>query len=94
MLPFAKPPENRWIKAQCVIADLFSVSDDQWPSEFRTVPREGDFVESNSGRRMKIVRVTHRQGDYEPVIELELGNDTTDVTPTSGGSTQVSMESE
>jgi len=85
ILPFAKPPENKWVRAQCVIPDLFSVTDDQWPSEFRVVPREGDFVESSAGRTKKITRVIHRFDDGQPVIQLELGDDKTRVTPMSGG---------
>jgi hypothetical protein len=94
MLPIFNKPPREWIKAQCVIADLFTVGDDSWPGEFRIVPREGDFVESTTGRRLKIVRVTHKIDDYRPVIELELGKDMTSVTPTEGGVGAVSMEPE
>jgi len=87
MIMFPKSePEKKWINARCIIPDLFSVGDDQWPTEFAMEPREGEFVESlDGGRRLKIVRVVHRKGDYEPVIELELGTDRTSVTPTEGG---------
>ena len=82
-----EPPETKWVKAICVIADLFTVGDDSWPTEFRIAPREGDFVESNQGRRLKVIRVTHKIGNESPVLELELGRDVTSVTPTnsSGG---------
>jgi hypothetical protein len=83
--PFGRPSEKGRIKAYCVVADLFNVGDDTWPTEFVMEPREGEFVESSDGRRLKIIRVVHRRGDYEPVIELELGKDMTSVTPTEGG---------
>ena len=82
---FPKPEEAKWVKAICVIPDMFMVGSDNWPTEFRIEPREGEFVESNDGRRLKIIRVTHKSGDEGPVIELELGKDVSSVTPTEGG---------
>ena len=93
MLMPGKPPEKKWVKAYCVIPDMFNVGDDSFPTEFAMEPREGEFVESSDGRRLKIIRVIHRRGDYEPVIELELGSDNTSVTPTEGGGTSVAMAS-
>jgi len=48
---------------------------------FATLPRSGEFVESNTGRRLRVVRVTHlsvtrstEAGEMlPPFIELELG---------------------
>jgi hypothetical protein len=96
MMPsfFNKPAETKWVKAICVIADMFSVGEDSWPTEFRVLPKEGDFVESDQGRRLKIIRVTHKKGDYDPVVELELGRDITSVTPTEGGTPAIGMEPE
>jgi hypothetical protein len=91
---FFGKPKKEWIQARCVIADLFTVGDDEWPSEFRIEPRMGEFVESTTGRRLKIIRVTHKFEDYRPLIELELGKDMTSVTPTEGGTPSVSMEPE
>ena len=86
ILPFGKEPEKKYIKAFCVIPDMFDVGDDSWPTEFAKEPREGEFVESLDGnRRLKIIKVIHRKGDYEPVIELELGRDNSSVTPSGGG---------
>ena len=79
------PPESKWTKGVCVIADLFSVRDDSWPTEFRITPREGDFVESDKGRRLKVIRVTHKAGEDSPMVELELGSGDAQVTPSEGG---------
>lgn len=94
--PFSRPPEEpEFIKAICVIPDLFSVGDDVWPSLFRMEPRVGDYVESNLGRRLRVNDVIHKMIDFEPQIELELGRSSvSDVTPSEGGAFGVEMEPE
>lgn len=84
---FGKPDDTRWVTAYCVIPDIMTVGDDRWPTKFRYEPRMGEFVESTDGRRLKIIQVTHREGDGGPVVELELGKDITSVTPMEGGAT-------
>ena len=80
---FGKPQSN-WIKATCVV-DMWNVGSDTWPTEFRVLPQMGDFVESTEGRVLKVIQVTHKKGDYEPQVVLQLGQDNTSVTPTEGG---------
>lgn len=49
---------------------------ERWPTEFVAVPREGEYVESKNGKRLKVCRVTHTMTkcyrDNPPIIEVEL----------------------
>ena len=50
---------------------------EDWPEVFCGVPRLGDFVESKSGKRLRVVGITHCQkfrDPYKPIpfIQVEL----------------------
>ena len=58
---------------------------ERWPSELAARPLVGDWVESNSGAKLKVISVTHsmklnRQYDentfgpptFEPILKVEL----------------------
>jgi hypothetical protein len=48
------------IKAQChTNIDKFKL--ETWPGEFAGMPRIGEWVESESGKLLKIVSITHAQ---------------------------------
>lgn len=82
------PPsqENKQgIRAVCITDDYFDGADD-WPASFQAVPRVGDWVRSQSGRHLRVNQVTHAiDPNGEPIIEVELGSDRTEVTPMEGG---------
>ena len=87
--PFDKPKESNYIKARCVVEGL-NPGIDIWPDEFRAVPKEGDTIESDQGRRLNVLRVVHLAG---PVLQLELGRESvSDVTPTEGGSPGIEID--
>jgi len=48
---------------------------EQWPTEMVAVPNLGDWVESESGKILKVVKITHTQyhrGISAPYIRIEL----------------------
>lgn len=51
-----------------------------WPEDFVTCPRVGDYVCSESGYKLKVIAITHKTrlhpdggGGHLPCIEVELG---------------------
>ena len=42
---------------------------EKWPSECPVVPREGDYIQSEAGIDLKVVRVTYT---FEHIIRIEL----------------------
>lgn len=85
-LPAAKPTGIRVVVLSDYI-DLTSVAT-EWPRQFLVPPRVGDMVQSRDGTSKKIIEVIHfEEADGSPALAVRLGNDSTDVTPTSGGST-------
>lgn len=70
----------------------FTTSDalqDIWPNYFVELPRPGDYIVSNTGRRYAVLTVAHKMdADGEPMIELEIGpQKPTEVSPVEGGGT-------
>lgn len=67
------------IEAACR-TNLDDYQREKWPTEFVALPRLGDWVEAESGVRLRVVGVTHRMdrpgpgqcGASVPVIEVEL----------------------
>jgi hypothetical protein len=70
------------IKGHCH-TNLDDWNREKWPKEFVAVPRVGECVKAESGRYLKVVRVTHCMveeravhiGDYpvpHPEIDIEL----------------------
>ena len=71
-----QPKSNdEYVYAICEVpGDYFN--EESWPTRFQGMPREGDFVESENGSILKIIRVIHtRLESGQPVIRLELARD-------------------
>lgn len=47
---------------------------EKWPTAFAFPPRVGDSVQAQSGRKLKVVQVTHYIAEYDgqPGVEVEL----------------------
>lgn len=60
--------------ARCKTCDL-NFKSQIWPTDFVAVPREGEYVASKAGIRLKVTRVTHIEGQTEPYVEIELTNE-------------------
>ena len=76
---------DNYIRGYCVVEGDFGNDGDVWPSRFIAVPRQGEFVRSSTGRTLKIQQVTYvlsKSPPHAPIIEVQLGNDNTSVTPT------------
>ncbi len=48
-----------------------------WPVNFIEIPRLGDYVRSEAGRELKVVRITHFNCKFTdmPFISIELHNE-------------------
>lgn len=48
---------------------------EEWPTEMCCRPIKGDSVSAKSGKKLKIVQVTHMyEGERDPYLEIELHN--------------------
>jgi hypothetical protein len=47
-----------------------------WPTTFLHSPKTGDFVESNSGKKLRISEITHRHGGITITLARDLGGST------------------
>ena len=47
-----------------------------WPTTFSHSPKTGDFVESNSGKKLRISEITHRNGGITITLARNLGGST------------------
>jgi hypothetical protein len=72
------------IKATC-FTNIDGYKHDEWPDRFVAVPREGEWVQSKSGKTLTVVKVAHgmrastglddvrsRSGALKPYIRVEL----------------------
>lgn len=61
------------IDANC-FTNLDEFKREEWPKKFVTVPSVGDFVESRSGYRLKVISITHTtyRNSSTPMILVEL----------------------
>ena len=83
--PAMQRPEPEGIPAQVVVKEMFDQGDDMWPERFRTVPRRGDSVLSNKGRRLSVLDVVHSMQNGNPLLQVEIGVDRTEAVATGGG---------
>lgn len=62
-------------KARC-FTNLDDFKREDWPDEFAFPPRVGDYVESRSGKRLKVVSIMHSGGytgpSSRPLVVVEL----------------------
>lgn len=59
-------------EAQCV-TNIDKGKREKWPNKFLIIPKIGDFVEADSGFRLKVCAITHRYARLgRPLIEIEL----------------------
>jgi len=70
------------IKGKCY-TNLDGFRNAKWPEVFVEVPRIGELVEAEGGKRLKVVGITHKvrkvesaieqmKIEYEPYVEIEL----------------------
>jgi len=89
MLGFPQPPRQEpepvGIRAIVVVKEMYDTAgDDRWPNRFTIPPRIGDMVQSEAGRRLKVVDVVHSMESGYPVLMIEVGKDYTSNTATGG----------
>jgi hypothetical protein len=82
---------RKWIKGVCINPMAAFGDDEEWPKLFQYPPREGEFVESASGRTLKVIKVSHAIEEGVPIVYYELGRDLTSSTPTEGAGQDVTV---
>jgi len=58
-----------------------------WPTYMSVLPNVGDFIESDRGRKLQVMTLTHTRDDKGvSLVIIEVGpQKSTDITPTEGG---------
>jgi len=80
MMPiFGKSPEAEpsGIRAKITL-NVFEIGDDRWPEYFEVIPKPGDMVESNMGRKLLVKEIVHKYSEngtamIEIIASRELG---------------------
>ena len=57
------------------VTNLDEYQYEKWPDQFISVPNINDRIRAESGKQLKVVRITHGQfkdGGRRPYIEIEL----------------------
>lgn len=45
---------------------------EKWPEMFVAVPRVGEYVRSEDGKELRVIRVIHQQAALEPYPKIEV----------------------
>ena len=76
---------DKGIRARVVVKNMFDQGNDLWPDRFAVRPQRGDSIESADGRRLSVLDVVHTMADNVPMLQVEIGVDHNNVTPSAGG---------
>ena len=56
-----------------VVTHLDDYQREKWPTHFVGIPKTGHYIKSNSGKRLKVITITHANRDNnEPYIIIEV----------------------
>ena len=72
--PIASAKKYRPPVSYTVLVDGYN--QEVWPTTFSHSPKTGDFVESNSGKKLRISEITHRNGGITITLARDLGGST------------------
>ena len=90
--PFSGEPADDYVRAKVIVKGMYDETESIWPDKFLSLPRMGETIQAEDGRRLTVLEIVHSLVEGRAVVQLEVGVDKNSVTPMEGGGSPTAVE--